>query len=112
MVALLTGWLVAVVLGPAVMAGLPALLSAPAAGSTISRLEAMEEWTRSLAGVLTVGIGFEEALVATLRSAPDPIRPEVARLVARLGPGGRPRMRCALSPTIWMMRPGIWSPPI
>ena len=44
----------------------------------------MEEWTRSLSGVLTVGIGLEEALVATLRSAPDPIRPEVTRLVARL----------------------------
>jgi hypothetical protein len=28
----------------------------------------MEEWTRSLAGVLTVGIGLEEALLETLRS--------------------------------------------
>ena len=84
MVALLTGWLVAVVVVPAAVAGLPVLLSAPPAGSTIDRLEAMEEWTRSLAGVLTVGIGLEEALVATLRSTPDPIRPEVARLVARL----------------------------
>ena len=68
----------------AAVAGLPALLSAPPAASQIERLEAMEEWTRSLSGVLTVGIGLEEALVATLRSAPDPIRPEVTRLVARL----------------------------
>ena len=44
----------------------------------------MEEWTRSLSGVLTVGVGLEQALVATLRSTPDPIRPEVTRLVARL----------------------------
>jgi Flp pilus assembly protein TadB len=44
----------------------------------------MEEWTRSLAGVLTVGIGLEQALVATLRSAPAPILDEVERLVARL----------------------------
>ena len=50
----------------------------------IARLEAMEEWTRSLAGVLTVGVGLEEALVATLRSTPGSIRPEVAQLVARL----------------------------
>jgi Flp pilus assembly protein TadB len=84
LLALLSGWLVAVLLVPAALAGLPALLSAPPAASKIDRLEAMEEWTRSLSGVLTVGIGLEEALVATLRSAPDPIRPEVTRLVARL----------------------------
>jgi tight adherence protein B len=84
LVALLTGWLVAVLLVPAALAGLPVLLSAPPAASQIERLEAMEEWTRSLSGVLTVGIGLEEALIATLRSAPDPIRPEVTRLVARL----------------------------
>jgi Flp pilus assembly protein TadB len=83
-VALLSGWLVAVVVVPAASAGLPVLLSAPPAASKIDRLEAMEEWTRSLSGVLTVGIGLEEALVATLRSTPDAIRPEVTRLVARL----------------------------
>ena len=44
----------------------------------------MEEWTRSLAGVLTVGVGLEQALIATLRSTPTAIRPEVSRLVARL----------------------------
>ena len=44
----------------------------------------MEEWTRSLSGVLTVGIGLEQALVATLRSTPAPINAEVSRLVARL----------------------------
>jgi tight adherence protein B len=81
---LLSGWLVAVLVVPAALAGLPILLSAPPATAQIERLEAMEEWTRSLSGVLTVGVGLEEALVATLRSAPDPIRPEVTRLVARL----------------------------
>ena len=44
----------------------------------------MEEWTRSLSGVLTVGIGLEQALVATLRSTPAPIADEVQRLVTRL----------------------------
>jgi tight adherence protein B len=83
-VAVLTGWLIAVVLAPAVLAGLPVLLAPPPSASRIERLEAMEEWTRSLSGVLTVGIGLEEALIATLRSTPDPIRPEVAQLVARL----------------------------
>jgi Flp pilus assembly protein TadB len=44
----------------------------------------MEEWTRSLAGVLGAGVGLEQALTATLRSTPEPIRPEVTQLVARL----------------------------
>jgi tight adherence protein B len=83
-VALLTGWVIAVILGPAVVAGLPVLLSAPPAAARVGRLEAMEEWTRSLSGVLSVGVGLEQALMATLRSTPDPIRPEVTRLVARL----------------------------
>lgn len=84
LVALLTGWFIAIVLAPAVVVGLPTLLSAPPSASRITRLEAMEEWTRSLAGVLTVGVGLEQALIATLRSTPDAIRPEVNQLVARL----------------------------
>lgn len=81
---LVTGWVLAVVAVPVAAVGLPMLLSAGSAASRIQRLEAMEEWTRSLAGVLTVGVGLEQALVATLRSTPAPIAPEVTRLVARL----------------------------
>jgi Flp pilus assembly protein TadB len=79
-----TGWVLALVIAPAAVIGLPVLLAAAPAATQISRLEAMEEWTRSLAGVLTVGIGLEQALVATLRSAPAPIHAEVTRLVSRL----------------------------
>jgi Flp pilus assembly protein TadB len=79
-----TGWLLALVLVPAAAAGLPVLLSPPPAAARIARLEAMEEWTRSLSGVLTAGVGLEQALLATLRSTPEPIRPEVTRLAARL----------------------------
>ncbi|WP_244929240.1 type II secretion system F family protein [Nocardioides sp. W7] len=81
---LLTGWVLALVIAPVAVVGLPVLLSAPPALAQITRLEAMEEWTRSLSGVLTVGVGLEQALVATLRSAPAPISGEVTRLVARL----------------------------
>lgn len=81
---LITGWALAVVLVPIAFVGLPALLSAGPALTRIQRLEAMEEWTRSLSGVLTVGVGLEQALVATLRSTPAAIAPEVTRLVARL----------------------------
>jgi len=83
-VAVATGWLIALVLVPATVVGVPVLLSAPASTARIDRLEAMEEWTRSLAGVLTVGVGLEQALIATLRSTPAAIRSEVSRLVARL----------------------------
>ncbi|MBD3784486.1 MAG: type II secretion system F family protein [Micrococcales bacterium] len=82
--AAVTGWWVAVLVVPAALVGLPLLLSAPAATTSIARLEAMEEWTRALSGVLTAGAGLEQALVATLRSAPEPIRPEVTRLASRL----------------------------
>ena len=69
---------------PAAALGLPYLLSAPPAAERIRRVEAMEEWTRSLAGVLGAGIGIEQALTATLRSTPEAIKPEVTTLVARL----------------------------
>lgn len=84
LVALLTGWLSAVVILPAAALGLPYLLSPPPAAARIRRVEAMEEWTRSLAGVLGAGVGIEQALTATLRSTPEEIKPEVTALVARL----------------------------
>lgn len=81
---LVTGWALALVVVPVASVGLPTLLSSSSAAARIERLEAMEEWTRSLSGVLTVGVGLEQALVATLRSTPAAIAPEVTRLVARL----------------------------
>lgn len=80
----ITGWALTLVAVPVGFVGLPMLLSASSAGARIERLEAMEEWTRSLSGVLTVGVGLEQALVATLRSTPAPITGEVTRLVSRL----------------------------
>lgn len=82
--ALVTGWVIAIVVIPAAIIGLPWLLSSGDAAAQVDRLEAMEEWTRSLAGVLTVGVGLEQAIVATLRSAPKEIQPEVNLLAARL----------------------------
>lgn len=82
--AILTGMAVLVVVVPAVVVGVPWLLAAPPAKAAIRRLEAMEEWTRSLAGVLALGNGLEQAIGVTLRSVPEPIRPEVTALGARL----------------------------
>lgn len=80
----ITGWVLALVATPVAFVGLPALLSSSSAQQRIVRLEAMEEWTRTLAGVLTVGVGLEQALVTSLRSTPAAIEPEVTRLVSRL----------------------------
>lgn len=84
LVAVVTGWVIAVLIGPLAFAGLPALLSAPPAQKELKRLDAMQEWVRSVAGVLTAGVGLEQALTTSLRSTPEPIRPEVSRLVGRL----------------------------
>ena len=69
---------------PAGVLGIPALLRPARTGTPIPTLEALEEWVRGLAGVLTVGSGLEQALITSARSAPDPIRPQVTALAARL----------------------------
>jgi tight adherence protein B len=81
---LVTGWMVAAVVLPGAAAIVPTLLQVPDTRRTIKRLKAMEEWTRNLAGVLTVGVGLDQAIIASLRSTPEPILPEVSSLVARL----------------------------
>ena len=83
-VALVTGWTVALVVFPLAGLGLPYLIGKSETAVDIAKLEAMEEWTRSLAGILTAGAGLEQALVSTLRSTPEPLQGAVTRLVARL----------------------------
>ena len=83
-IAAFTGWMIAIILAPAVLVGVPYLLGAPPTGARIEKLDALEDWTRSLSGLLVTGAGLEEAITLTLRSVPDPIRPEVTALVARL----------------------------
>lgn len=81
---LLTGLALLVIAVPVAAVGLPRLLRAPSSAAGIDRLEALEEWTRNLAGVLAVGVGLEQAITASLRSTPEAIRPQVSTLVARL----------------------------
>jgi Flp pilus assembly protein TadB len=80
-----SGLPILVPLGPLAAVGLPWLLSDPTPVRQIARLEALEEWTRSLSGMLGSGQGLEHALLATVRSAPRPIAPEVQRLAGRIG---------------------------
>lgn len=82
--ALVSGWMLGLVVVPAAVIGLPVLLGGGGESTQIRRLEALEEWIRGLSGVLSSGVGLEQALIATLRSTPEAITPEVGRLVARL----------------------------
>ncbi|USQ77783.1 type II secretion system F family protein [Ornithinimicrobium cryptoxanthini] len=84
LIAVLTGWLIALIVTPLALVGIPVLLAAPPAEREIDRIEAMEEWVRTLAGSLGAGVGLEQALIRSLRSTPDPIRAEVTRLTSRL----------------------------
>jgi Flp pilus assembly protein TadB len=80
----LTGWLILAVLLPGLVLGLPLLLATSTDTSRIAKLDGIAEWSRNLSGVLTAGQGLEQALIASLRSTPAAIRPEVSALVARL----------------------------
>lgn len=79
-----TGMFVLVILVPALAVGLPRLLSTRSAEHRIKRMEAVEEWARSLEGYLRGGRQLSEALVASSANAPQAIRPEVQRLADRL----------------------------
>jgi Flp pilus assembly protein TadB len=75
---------VLIVVLPAVVLGLPMLLATSSESGRIARLDGIAEWTRNLSGVLTAGQGLEQALMASLRSTPESVRPQVSLLVARL----------------------------
>ncbi len=82
---LVSGWPVAGLIVTVAVVGLPVLLNgAKVSERAIARVQAIEEWTRRLADVLVVGVGLEQAITATLRTCPEPLRPDVAALVARL----------------------------
>lgn len=80
-----TGWVLALLVVPAVTLLLPWLLkdtNKPA----IARTAALEMWVRSLRSILSSGTGstLEAALVSSLSTVSPAIRPEVSDLVARI----------------------------
>lgn len=87
---LITGWLVLLVAVPAAVAWLPALMRQKPAEREIKRLEALATWTRSLTGLISTGTVLENVLTASVRNAPEEIKPEVTDLVARLNAGVSP----------------------
>ena len=78
-------WPIAGVLAAGTVIGMPVLLGAGTVEQRrIDRLEAIEEWTRRLSDVLVAGAGLEQAVAASVATAPEAIRTEVAALGARL----------------------------
>ncbi len=75
---------VVAVLLPLAVLGLPVLLVTSDGGRRIARLDAISEWTRNLASVITAGQSLEQAVTASVRSTPEAVRPQVTNLVARL----------------------------
>jgi Flp pilus assembly protein TadB len=81
---LTTGWLAATLLLPAAAIVLPRLLTPAASGTDLARLAALEQWVRGLSGLLVAGAGIEQAIHASIESAPPAIRDPVRSLSARL----------------------------
>ncbi|AQX16947.1 MULTISPECIES: type II secretion system F family protein [Tessaracoccus] len=81
--AAVTGWLVALVLVPAVLVMVWRMVKGRAK-DRIERLNALADFARGLGGVLTVGRGLEQSILQAARSAPATLAPEIGRLAARV----------------------------
>ena len=92
-IATVTGFVLAIVVLPLAVVGVPYLAASSPQSRRIARLEGIAEWTRNLSGVLSVGVGLEQALIATLRSTPEAIRPaySVSARVGAAAPSMKPR---------------------
>jgi Flp pilus assembly protein TadB len=86
---LVTRWPVAAIGMAAATVGVPPLLVDRAVQRQIARLEALAEWTRRLADILSSGAGgLEQAIQMSTRTCPPAIAAEVEALAARLRPRG------------------------
>ena len=81
--AALSGWLVAVVVVPGLVLGLPYLLRMPRPRD-VALLEALDRWVRSLAATLATGRSIPDAIRVSRRTAPPTLADEVNTLVLRL----------------------------
>lgn len=82
----LTTWYLLIAILPIAAWGLPKALGRPDT-TTIDQLEGLDQWTRRLAGLVEAGSPLHQALITTLRSAPEAIRPPLTALVTRLRMG-------------------------
>ncbi|GAA2702713.1 MULTISPECIES: type II secretion system F family protein [Streptomyces] len=88
---LVSGNFVAGVLLGAAVIGVPWLVTpGQIAAERIGRLEALSEWTGRLAGLLRLGMGLEQAMIASRQGAPDELAAQIVNLADRLRLGWRP----------------------
>lgn len=109
LLALTTGWMVAVVALPAAALGLPTILMSSGEARSLARLGAIADWTRNLAGELSrPGRSWR---VRSPRAC-DPRRrrsgPRWAAWPHGYGHGGRRSPRCVPSQTTCMTSPATW----
>lgn len=81
--AMLTGWLILIVVLPLLALGLPYLLILPQPRD-IELLEALDRWVRSLAATLATGKSITDAIRISRRTAPALLADEINMLVRRL----------------------------
>jgi len=81
--AMLTGWLILIVVLPLLALGLPYLLILPKPRD-IELLEALDRWVRSLAATLATGKSITDAIRISRRTAPPLFADEINLLVTRL----------------------------
>ncbi|MFJ1702699.1 type II secretion system F family protein [Kitasatospora sp. NPDC088346] len=88
---LYTGIPLVAVLVVAAVFGLPWLFGATRSDTRrIERLEALAEWTQRLADVLLLGVGLNQAILTSRRTAPAALEAEISDLSARLQARWRP----------------------
>lgn len=87
LVAAATGWVAAIPLIPLAVLGLPWLLAVGPSRARINKIEATGDWARRLAGIMQAGVGIEQAIITSLKSANPLIRNDLARLVSRIHAG-------------------------
>ncbi|ATM24685.1 integral membrane protein (plasmid) [Streptomyces alboflavus] len=87
-----TGWLPSALLAALTVFFLPWLLNPnKSAMEQIERLEALAQWTKRLSDLVKTGIGIEDAIATSVRTAPRPIEREVSDLAVRLHSRMEPR---------------------
>lgn len=88
---LITGWPVAAIATAVAVVFVPQVLGGgKAAKAAIAKAEALSDWTRRLADLISSGAAgsTRDAMRRSLTSVPEPIAAEVNRLVRRMGPQG------------------------
>lgn len=85
-IAIATGWLIAIVLIPAATLGIPALLSEPPQHE-IATLAGLDRWVRLLAPSIATGKSIRDAILSTRSQAPAVLSAPVTTMVTRIDQG-------------------------